>query len=97
MNQRVHRTSHEFADLRLVVDDAEKIVLHWMVYTGEKFVLRIDVEARGQPSARLESRPCRSGCRRGNLTTNPLDVARDKYDMVLDANLRRVGAWSTAL
>ena len=28
---------------------------------------------------------------------HPLDTDHDKYDMVLDANLRRIGAWSAAL
>ena len=31
------------------------------------------------------------------LEAHPLETAHDKYDMVLDANLRRIGAWSTAL
>ena len=31
------------------------------------------------------------------LTAHPLDAAHDKHDIVLDANLRRIGAWATAL
>jgi hypothetical protein len=31
------------------------------------------------------------------LESHPLNTDHDKYDMVLDANLRRIGAWSTAL
>ncbi|ADD06339.2 uncharacterized protein Nmag_2784 [Natrialba magadii ATCC 43099] len=93
-----YRAGHEFADLRLVVDDADEIVLHRTIYASEEFALRIDVDARGQPSARLGSRPWRSWASTWNrLTAHPLDTAHDKYDMVLDSNLRRIGAWSTAL
>ncbi|WP_267636821.1 hypothetical protein [Halovenus rubra] len=31
------------------------------------------------------------------LTAHPLDTDRDKYDMTLDANLRRTQSWSFAL
>ncbi|MDB9281629.1 hypothetical protein PN416_17220 [Halorubrum ezzemoulense] len=93
-----YRDGHEFADLRLVVDDADEIVPHRTVYAGEEFALRIDVDDRGQPSARLGSRPWRSWASAWNrLEAHPLETAHDKYDMVLDANLRRIGAWSTAL
>ena len=93
-----YRDGHEFADLRLVVDDADEIVPHRTVYAGEGFALRIDVNARSNSSARLGSRPWRSWASAWNrLTAHPLETAHDKYDMVLDANLRRIGAWSTAL
>ncbi|QCC46103.1 uncharacterized protein HBSAL_13420 (plasmid) [Halobacterium salinarum] len=92
-----YRAGHEFADLRLVVDNDE-IVPHRTVYVGEEFALRIDGDARGRPSARLGSRPWRSWASAWNrLEAHPLETAHDKYDMVLDANLRRIGAWSTAL
>jgi hypothetical protein len=93
-----YRNGHAFANLRLVVDDADEIVPHRTVFAGEAFALRIDVDARGQPSARLGSRPWRSWASAWHrLEAHPLDTAHDKYDMVLDANLRRIGAWSTAL
>ena len=93
-----YRDGHEFADLRLVVDDADEIVPHRTVYVGEAFALRIDADARGQPSARLGSRPWWSWASAWNrLEAHPLETAHNKYDMVLDANLRRIGAWSTAL
>jgi len=89
---------HEFSMLQLVVDDAETIVPHRTVYVGEDFALRIDESAGGQPCSRLGSRPWRSWASTWNrLTAHPLDTDSDKYDMVLDANLRRIGAWSTAL
>ena len=93
-----YRAGHEFADLQLVVADADEIVPHRTVYADERFSLRMDVHTRGQPSARLGSRPWRSWASTWNrLETHPLDTDSDKYDMVLDANLRRIGAWSTAL
>lgn len=91
-------TGHEFSDLELVIDDADTIVPHRTVYVGDEFALRIDKDTQGRPSARLGSRPWRSWASTwGRLTGHPLDTARDKHDMVLDANLRRIGAWSTAL
>jgi hypothetical protein len=93
-----YRAGHEFADLLLVVDRAGEIVSHRTVYAGEDFALRIDESADGRPSSRLGSRPWRSWASTWNrLTAHSLDAAHDKYDMVLDANLRRIGAWSTAL
>ncbi|THE63147.1 hypothetical protein D8Y22_19770 [Salinadaptatus halalkaliphilus] len=93
-----YRDGHEFVDLRLVVDDADEIVPHRTVYAGQEFALRIDIDAQGQPSARLGSRPWRLWASAWNrLEAHPLDTAHDKYDMVLNANLRRIGSWSTAL
>ena len=93
-----YRDGHEFVDLRLVVDDADEIVPHRTVYADQEFALRIDVDAQDQPLARLGSRPWRSWASAWNrLEEHPLETAHDKYDMVLDANLRRIGAWSTAL
>ena len=61
-------------------------------------MFRIDVEADGRPSARLGSRPWRSWASAWNrLTAHPLDTDHDKYDMTLDANLRRMQSWSAAL
>ena len=93
-----YRAGHEFPDLHLVVDDAEEIVPHRTVYVGDRFALRIDENADGQPWARLGSRPWRSWASTWKrLTAHPLDVNHDKHDMVLDANLRRIWSWSTAL
>lgn len=44
------------------------------------------------------SRPWRSWASVWNrLTAHPLDTGHDKYDMTLDANLRRMQSWSAAL
>ena len=93
-----YRAGYEFADLLLVVDDTEEIVPHRTVYAGDRFALRIDENADGQPWARLGRRPWRSWASAWKrLTAHPLDVNHDKHDMVLDANLRRIWSWSTAL
>ena len=93
-----YRAGHDFAELRLVVDDAEKIVPHRTVYAGSHFALRVDKSADGRPWARLGSRPWRSWASTWKrLTAHPLDVNHDKRDMVLDANLRRIWSWSTSL
>ncbi|WP_415380453.1 hypothetical protein [Halosimplex sp. TS25] len=93
-----YRRGHEFADLFLVVDPAGEIVPHRTVYAGEEFTLRIDKDADGRPSSRLGSQPWRSWASTwSRLSAHPLNTAHDKYDMVLDANLRRIRAWSTAL
>lgn len=93
-----YRADHDFGNLRLVVDSAGDVVPFRTVFDGDRFALRIDVNAEGNPSARLGSRPWRSWASAWNrLTAHPLDTDRDKYDMTLDANLRRIQSWSTAL
>ena len=93
-----YRAGHEFADLLLVVDSDEEIVPYRTVYASEHFTLRVDNDADGQPWARLGDGPWRSWASTWNrLTAHPLDTNSDKYDMVLDANLRRIQSWSTAL
>ena len=93
-----YRADHDFGDLRLIVDPAGEVVPFRTVFDGDRFALRIDVEADERPSARLGSCPWRSWASAWNrLTAHPLDADHDKYDMALDANLRRTQAWSTAL
>ena len=93
-----YRAGHEFANLRLIVDPAGEVVPFRTVFDGDRFALRIDENTDGNPSARLGSRPWRSWASAWNrLTAHPLDTGHDKYDMTLDANLRRTQSWSTAL
>ncbi|NHN60127.1 MULTISPECIES: hypothetical protein [Halorussus] len=93
-----YRDGHEFADLLLVVDTANKIVPYRTIYASERFTLRIDADADGQPWARLGTSPSRSWASTWNrLTAHPLDTNADKDEMVRDANLRRIWSWSTAL
>ncbi|GAB7017601.1 hypothetical protein JCM18750_04620 [Halostagnicola bangensis] len=93
-----YRAGHEFADLLLIVDDAEEIVPYRTIYAGDRFALRTDEDAGGNPRSRLGSCPWRSWASAWKqLTAHPLDVHHDKHNMVLDANLRRIWSWSTAL
>ncbi|QLG62206.1 hypothetical protein [Halorarum salinum] len=93
-----YRAGNEFPDLRLIVEPAGEVVPFRTVFDGERFALRIGIEDGDCPSARLGSRPWRSWASAWNrLTAHPLDTGHDKYDMTLDANLRRTQSWSTAL
>jgi hypothetical protein len=94
-----YRAGHEFSDLWLVVDGADEIVTHRTVFVADDFALRLTGRDTDNPRAKLGSRPWRSWASVwGRLSAHPpLDTAGDKFDMMLDANLRRIQAWSTAL
>ncbi|KAB1198194.1 MULTISPECIES: hypothetical protein [Haloferax] len=93
-----YRAGHTFSDLRLVVDLAGDVFPFRTVFHGERFALRLDANDGGRPSSRLGNRPWQSWASSWNrLTAHPLETDRDKYDMTLDANLRRIWSWSTAL
>ena len=93
-----YRNDNEFAALQLVIDPMDEIDPFRTIFDGERFALRIDAESKGRPAARLGSRPWRSWAAVWNRLTAPLlDTGHDKYDMTLDANLRRIQSWSTAL
>jgi len=93
-----YRVGNDFDSLRLVVDPAGEIVPFRTVFDGDRFGLRIDPDPSGRPAARLGRSPWRSWASTWNrLTSHPLDAGSDKYDMTLDANLRRTLSWSTAL
>lgn len=87
-----------FNDLNLVVDPVDVIVPHQTIFSGNRCNLRLSPETGSQPFAQLESQPCQSWASTWNrLTENPLDVDNDEYARMLDANLRRIRAWSTGL
>jgi hypothetical protein len=95
-----YRAGHEFRDLALVVDPAGEIVPHRTVYAGDEFALRIAPtgDRDGRPFARLGSRPWRSWASTWQrLTAHPVDADGDEWERALDANLRRIWSWSTAL
>lgn len=93
-----YHNGQEFSDLHLIVDNAGEIVPHRTVYSGDRFALRIDESPGESEWARLGSHPWRSWAATWTrLTAHPLNVDHDKHDMVLDANLRRIWSWSTAL
>jgi len=93
-----YRDGATFADLSLVLDPPERVVAHRTVYNCDRFGLRISDDPDGRPAAALGSDPWRSWASAWQrLDDHPLNTVDDRYDMVLDANLRRIQAWSTAL
>jgi len=93
-----YRAGIEFDNLQLVVDPADEIVPFRTVFDGDRFGLRIAADSGSNPSASLGRRPSQSWAATWNrLTAHPLETDSDKYDMTLDANLRRIQSWSTAL
>lgn len=93
-----YRNGHGFNELLLVVDGADEVVPHRTIFSSERFSFRIDTDRDGNPCARLGSRPWRSWASTWNrLTDHPLDTAANDWDRTLDANLRRIWSWSTAL
>lgn len=94
-----YRAGHSFSDLHLIGDPADEVIRYRTVYTGEDCSLRIDGNpSEHKPSAQLGSRPWQSWASTWTrLPDHPLDTNHNKTDMVLDANLRRISSWSTAL
>lgn len=89
-----YRDGVTFDDLRLTVDDADTIVPHRTVYSGPTFALRLTDDT----GARLGDRPWRSWASTwGRLPSHPFDVADSRHARTVDAQLRRIQAWSTAL
>jgi len=92
-----YRSGHGFQALQLLIDLPGEVVPFRTVFAGSRFALRIDTAEAEIPSARLGDSPCRSWASTwGRLSEHPLDTG-NHYDRVLDANLRRIRAWSTAL
>lgn len=93
-----YRTGAAFDELRLVVDPPTAVTPCRTVLAGERFNLRLDTVAGSNPSARLGSRPWRSWASVwSRLGAHPLDADGDRFDRLLDAQLRRIWSWSTAL
>ena len=88
----------EFSDLSIVVDPPECVVPHRTLYAGDQCALRLTTESGSNPAAVLGSRPKQSWATVwSQLPANPLGTDHCRYDRFLDANLRRIGSWSTAL
>ncbi|GGL36184.1 hypothetical protein GCM10009037_19680 [Halarchaeum grantii] len=95
---RAYEEGSTFADLRLVVDPPESVVPHRTVFAGDEFALRITPESPKRPRIRLGDTPSRSWAGAwSRLPEHPLGTDDDAWAMVLDANLRRIQSWSTAL
>lgn len=93
-----YRNGNDFVDLHLVVDQAGIILPFRTIFAGPRFALRLDVGPTDRPAASLGERPRRSWATVwSELPAHPLDTDHNTRDRVLDANLRRIRAWSTAL
>ena len=93
----LYRNDHGFADLHLVVDQPAEIVPYRTIYHGNRFALRLAPAPEGE-CANIPNRPYRSWASTWQrLTRHPINTDYDKFDMMLDANLRRIVSWSTAL
>lgn len=94
-----YRDGYEFDDLQLVVDQPESGSTHQTIYRDERFALRLTGDDTDNPRASLGSRPWRSWASTWSRLSDhpPLDTENDRFDMYLDANLRRIQSWSTAL
>lgn len=99
-----YRADNAFEDLWLVADPPDEVTPHRTVFSGETFNLRITATPGENPRARLGSRPWRSWAATwGRMTDHPALVPdrpgsqQRKREMFLDAQLRRIQAWSTAL
>ena len=93
-----YRSGHEFGTLQLVVDPPEDIIPHRTIFTAARFSLRLAAAETNRPTASLGNHPSQSWARTWTqLTSHPLETDQNKFNMVLDANLRRIASWSTAL
>lgn len=92
-----YRNDNTIGDLYLCVDYRDTVVAHETIYSGKEFSLRISDSPDGDCAA-LPDRPYRSWSNVwSRLSCHPLDTDTDRFAMTLDANLRRIKAWSTAL
>ena len=94
-----YRTGADFDDLYLVVDEpSEAVTPHRTILHVGDVSLRLDADARGRPATRLGSKPTRSFADVwARLPDHPLDADASRDHRVLDAQLRRLRSWSTAL
>jgi len=93
-----YRTGATFDKLHLVLDPPDRVVPHRTAYQSDQFAFRLSDDPSGRPAASLGSEPWRSWASTWQrLDAHPLNTVDDRFDMVLDANLRRIQAWSTAL
>ena len=92
-----YRDGSDYTDLGLTVDCADEIVPYRTVYTDDRFSLRLTPD-RGTGVASVPNTPSRSWASTWQrLPAHPINTVDDKFDMTLDAQLRRIRAWSTAL
>jgi len=91
-----YRAGHEFGDLALVVDDIDAIVPHRTIFQTADVALRLTATPSDRPAAPLGPAPARSWADVWNrLPDHP--IADTRQGRILDAQLRRIRSWSTAL
>jgi hypothetical protein len=91
-----YRAGHDFADLALVVDDIGEIIPHRTIFQTADCSLRLTATPGDRPAAPLGEAPARSWADVwSRLPEHPLPDTR--HGRILDAQLRRIRSWSTAL
>lgn len=87
-----------FEDLALVVDPPEQVIPHRTIFSTDGFSLRLTPDPDTTPQSWVGDQPRRSWAKTwSRLPEHPLATDGDKWAMTLDANLRRIRGWSTAL
>ncbi|WP_226908664.1 hypothetical protein [Haloferax massiliensis] len=93
-----YEIGYSFEDLALIVDDPTTTIPHRTIFTSERFNLRLAASPNSRPYAPLGDSPQRSWATIWqSLNEHPLETATNRWQMVLDSNLRRIRSWSTAL
>ena len=94
-----YRDGAGFEDLWLVVDNpAEGVTPHRTILHTPEISLRIDADPADRPATPLGRTPTRSFADTwSRLPEHPLAVDHERRDRILDAQLRRLRSWSTAL
>lgn len=93
-----YRAGFEFGDVYLAVADADAVTPHRTVLATDSFALTVTGEPGDRVAARLGDVPARSFADVwSRLPALPFDVGESREWRVLDAQLRRIRSWSTAL
>lgn len=94
-----YRAGHAFEDLYLVVDaPGADLVPHRTVFASSVVVLRLTGDPDGCPGACVGAGPARSFADVwSRLPVQALPVHESRWWRVVDAQVRRVRSWSTAL
>lgn len=94
-----YRAGARFDELALVVDPTDAPVTpHRTVVQAGPVSLRVTADPDGRPAAPLGPAPARSFADVwARLPTRPFDIDADRRWRILDAQLRRIRSWSTAL
>jgi hypothetical protein len=94
-----YRAGFDFEELHLVVDNTtQEPTPHRTVLDTDQVSLRVTAEPGDRPAAALGPRPARSFADTwSRLPEHPGDANGNRAWRVLDAQLRRIRSWSTAL